>query len=336
MKTWMKVLIGTFIAAVLVCYGGLSYFLGRIQRISPADSTRVVTDSELIRSETPATAVDLSKVDKDIVDDKGVSNILLIGEDQQSAGTTEHRSDSMILASINHETNQITLVSFMRDMYIDIPGYKDNRINAAYELGGTQLLDKTIERNFGIPIDANIVMGFDGFVKALDVLGPIEIRLSEDEARYLNSDESHNPLPKDDPLYGKFHAGANTLQATELLAYARMRHLGQSDYDRTARQRKLITTVFDKARGMSLIHLFGLANEALPYVQTDMTNAEILGYIYAIVSRKMTIGGTYRVPQDGTFREKQIHGADMLSVDYDANAALLHTWLYGETAAAED
>ncbi|MFQ9799037.1 MAG: LCP family protein [Clostridia bacterium] len=97
-------------------------------------------------------------------------NILLIGQDRRE-GEGRQRSDSMILATINKKSQSIYLTSFMRDMYVPIPGYSDNRINAAYAFGGMDLLDDTIETNFGIHIDGNVEVDFSGFKTLIDMMG---------------------------------------------------------------------------------------------------------------------------------------------------------------------
>ena len=97
-----------------------------------------------------------------------VINILLIGEDARD-GQTGQRTDTIIVLSLNRKKNITTMTSIMRDTYVNIPGHGGDRINAAYAYGGIDLLDQTIEENFGITIDGNMKVDFDGFLEARGV-----------------------------------------------------------------------------------------------------------------------------------------------------------------------
>lgn len=84
----------------------------------------------------------------------------------------------MILCSINLETGETSLISFLRDLYVQIPGgYSDNRLNATYAFGGFDLLDATLTENFGVSIDGNFEVDFTGFEAIIDMVGGIDIEL---------------------------------------------------------------------------------------------------------------------------------------------------------------
>ena len=105
-----------------------------------------------------------------------IVNILLIGQDTRTG--VRSRSDSMILVTFNKDRDTITMTSFMRDLYVSIPGYKNSRINAAYSYGGMQLLDATLEQNFGIHVDGNVEVDFTQFADIIDLLGGVEMELT--------------------------------------------------------------------------------------------------------------------------------------------------------------
>lgn len=116
---------------------------------------------------------------------KDVINILLCGE--ESIGGGRGRTDSIMIATINQKDNQLKLTSIMRDSYVQIPGFSDNKINAAYHNGGMKTLIKTIKKNFGIAVDGYVLVNFDSFQKIVDAVGGIDITLDEQEVKYLNS-----------------------------------------------------------------------------------------------------------------------------------------------------
>ncbi len=263
-----------------------------------------------------------------------IVNILLIGQDRRE-GQGRQRSDAMILCTINKAEKTITLTSFMRDMYIKIPGYRANRINASYELGGMQLLDATLEENFGILVDGNVEVDFDGFIEVIDMLGGVDIELNSSEASYLNR---RGNWDVNDSSAGRWNLkkGINHLTGEQALAYSRIRYVGNGDFERTERQRTVLNTLFEKCKDLSVLELNNLLQKLLPYLTTDMTNSEILGYtvdLFPMMS-DLTVQ-TQRVPADGTFSNAYIDGMAVLKVDIEANkeilAACMEENMSGET-----
>lgn len=106
----------------------------------------------------------------DKTDTSNIKSILLIGQDKRE-GQSRQRSDSMILATLDKDQKTISLTSFMRDLYVAIPGYSSTRINAAYAYGGMDLLDETLTQNFGVEIDGNVEVDFEVFQVLVDKVG---------------------------------------------------------------------------------------------------------------------------------------------------------------------
>lgn len=113
-----------------------------------------------------------------------IKSILLIGQDKRE-GESRQRSDSMILATLDKDQRTVSLTSFMRDLYVAIPGYSTTRINAAYAYGGMELLDATLEENFGVKIDENVEVDFEVFQVLVDKVGGIDLELTQAEADYI-------------------------------------------------------------------------------------------------------------------------------------------------------
>ncbi len=251
-----------------------------------------------------------------------IVNILLIGQDRRE-GQGRQRSDAMILCTINKVEKTVTLSSFMRDMYVKIPGYYANRINSSYSLGGMQLLDATLEENFGVKVDGNVEVDFDGFIEVIDMLGGIDIELKSYEAGYLNR---RGNWDVDDSTAGKWSlkAGVNHLTGEQALAYSRIRYVGNGDYERTERQRTVLNTLFEECKDLSVLELNTLLQKLLPHLTTDMTNAEILSYaaqIFPIMS-DLNIA-TQRIPADGTYSDAYIDGMAVLKVNLEKNKEIL-------------
>src|SRR5690606_37550652 len=135
----------------------------------------------------------------------------------------QSRSDTMMLLSRNKETNEIKLVSFMRDIYADIPGYKSYKLNTAYYLGGVQLLKDTLNTMFDIPIHHYAIIDFESFESLIDILAPngIEIEVEKDMSEQIGVTLTQ---------------GVHDLNGKELLGYARFRQDAEGDFGRVERQ----------------------------------------------------------------------------------------------------
>jgi len=241
-----------------------------------------------------------------------IINIMLIGQDRRP-GQARQRSDVMILCTINTDTKELTMTSFMRDMYVPIPGYHDNKMNATYSLGGMSLLRKCMESNFGVYVDGSFEVDFDGFVGLIDLVGGIDIYLSNSEANYLINNGYDA------------HAGLCHMDGETALAHSRNRSIGNSDFSRTERQRKVIGALLEKCRDMDVLQLKKLVEKALPMLTTDLTNREILNYVAEILPLLSELKvSNQRIPADGTFSDKFITNiGSVLVPDLEANRKLL-------------
>lgn len=262
-----------------------------------------------------------------------VKNILLIGQDAR-LGQERQRSDTMVIFSINTRTNKITMCSLMRDLYVPIPGYDDNRINAAYVFGGMPLLDQVIEEDFGVHIDGNIEVDLDGFLSSMSTIGNLDIELTEEEAEYLNANPAlGNNIDNVPTAPWTLVPGMNSLTPEQALAYSRIRMIGRGDYERTERQRKVLTAAFNKVANSDLKELIRLSNDLLPSFTTDMSQAEILDYIKLIKTNGITLNtDSYRIPAEDAYSSESIRGMAVLVPDLEKNSQYLKDYLYGTAA----
>ncbi len=257
----------------------------------------------------------------------GVVNVLLIGQDARD-GQSGQRSDSMILISINTVKNSVAMTSIMRDTYVQIPGQGGNRINAAYAFGGIDLLDKTIEENFGVTIDGNAMVDFDGFLEAMTAVGNLEMDLTADEAAYMNANPGFGSNNDASDEVWNLTAGRNTLTPSQLLAYSRIRHVGNSDWDRTERQRKVISGAVSKVKHGHFISGYNLATKAAPSITTDIKTWGMLRVAFGIMT-----GGEMKshiIPVEGTYYGDSINGMSVLVPDIEKNKEYLQRYINGE------
>ena len=171
------------------------------------------------------------------------------------------------------------------------------------------ILQKTLERNFGLHIDGCIQADFSQFAQIIDLLGGVDITLRRDEAAHI-SQETGTVLTE----------GLQTLNGVQALSYSRIRKLdSQGDFGRTDRQRKVLQAIADQVRSASLPTLLSLTRQILPMISTDLSTAEILSY--AVTFAPLLTGGTItsqHIPDPETCRYETIQGMSVLTADMSA------------------
>ena len=268
--------------------------------------------------------IDWGEVYATIGGDDNIVNVMLIGQDRRP-GEDRARSDSMILVTFNKEKKTITMTSFMRDLYVKIPGgYLDNRINTSYSLGGIELLNQTLYENFGVVVDATVEVDFGQFRNIIDLLGGVEIELDEAEARYINKKMNTRDV----------EPGVQILNGRQALWYARNRSTGgTSDFGRTNRQRTVLNALIEAYKNKPLTEMIGLLDDILPLVTTDLTQGEVLDYVIALFpmfSECEII--TQQIPVQGGFYDATIRGMQVLVPYMDINRqALIDSLTNSET-----
>lgn len=294
--------------------------------------TQTTEDSpeELIKRMEDAIKKNLENESTQLVSSDEVFNILLIGSDNR-AGVAGSRSDSNIVASINKSTKEITLTSFMRDSYVSIPGYSNNRLNASYAYGGPSLLIDTIETNFKIPIERYVQVDFFAFIDIIDAIGGVDIEISDAEMDLINkySGEINRIQGLDSNADALTESGLVHLNGKQALSYSRIRYVGNADFERTERQRKVLTNAFSKISDMNLIELNNLFNVVLPNITTDLTKGECISLLLDMADYKNYEIKSNRVPYDGTWSGIYVSGMAVLSIDFDTNIRNLQRDIYG-------
>ncbi|MDR1629894.1 MAG: LCP family protein [Oscillospiraceae bacterium] len=266
---------------------------------------------------------------------KDVTNILFIGTDIRSQSEGRGRSDSMILISINKKTSKIIATSFLRDIYLQIPGVSQgDRLNSAYAYGGAPLLFKTLEQNFKIQVDKYVSVNFFSFINIIDIIGGIELDLTSAEVRvandYIKEINGLTGKPAGDGLLTA--SGKQTVSGKQALGYARNRYIGNGDFSRTDRQRVVLEKIFDKVKTMGIIELNSLLNSILPEVTTNLQKGELFSMILSAPSYLKYSLESWHVPVEGSFEYLTVHGMSVIEVDFSANIAELQERIYGEVS----
>lgn len=263
-----------------------------------------------------------------------IINIMLVGQDRRPGNTRRTLSDTMILCTINTNENTIILTSFLRDIYVYIPGYSKgyNKLNAAYKIGGTDMLADTMLVNFGIEINHFVVVDFNGFKDIVNAIGGIDMELTAKEAEYMNT-FTWDGL---DSTGWNLKKGMNHLNGDMALAYSRIRHVATStgskyDFGRTERQRKVLTAIMEKYRNSSFDQLWSLLNTLLPLISTDMSNSEITSLAMSLLPMLQNTNMTnQQIPIAGSYESAYVGKANVIMIDFEKNREFLKEILSGE------
>ena len=267
---------------------------------------------------------------------EGFRNIALFGVDSRSGSLDRGRSDTIMVASINVKTHEVSLVSIYRDTYLNVGDDTFNKCNVAYAKGGAKQAINMLNMNLDLDITDYVTVGFEGLIKAIDSLGGVEIDVQENEIVHLNSyqksmfmEDENDTRHLNEDIVAVTHSGPQTLSGLQATAYCRIRYVGD-DYARTERQRKVIQAMMLKASGVSVPKLTSTAYSMTPYMSTSLSVGEV-------VSVLGDIGGYRLVESEGLpFDEYRDAanlgklGACIVPVTLEDNVKKLHELLFDE------
>lgn len=230
---------------------------------------------------------------------KGYRNIALLGIDSRADDYgLGNRSDCMMIASINQETNEIKLISVYRDTYVYVMenGTKRlDKITHAYSYGGAQNTLKSLNEAMDLNITEFVTVNFDAVIAAVDSLGGVYIDIDESEIKYVNDyidATSESSRVKSSHIT---HSGRQKLDGVQAVSYTRVRYTAGGDYKRTERMRTVVEAMLSKAKTLNVGQLNSFADTILPKIRTNISTSEIWGLIPKLASFKVTesIGWPY-------------------------------------------
>lgn len=218
-----------------------------------------------------------------------IKNIMLFGTDASEMDSTG-RSDSMMILTIDPIHQKIKTTSLMRDCYVNIDGFGEDKLNHAYAFGGPELALKTINETFGLNIEQFATVDFNTLPKVIDLLGGVEIEVTPEEFEDINAviEMDNWDFKKDTPTLKA--PGIQTLTGEQALSYSRNRSSAGGDFARTERQRKVLDALFKKALETPFTSYPSILNKVLPLVTTNMTSSDILALgknVLAITNGKL-------------------------------------------------
>lgn len=280
--------------------------------------------------------VDISKEDLGVISEeelkqydnyKDIINIALLGIDSENGAG---RSDSIMIATIDPIHDKLKITSIMRDSYVNIDGHGKDKINHAYAYGKAPLSIKTINENFGLNIENFVAADFSSMPIIIDMLGGLELNITKEEVQYINFyiDEINRLDNTNSPNITT--AGVQHVDGVQALAYTRIRYTSGGDYERTQRQRTVLTALFNKVLNTPANEYLSLINKVLPLVKTSLSANDIL----SLGTKVVTMGGgtleQERFPRDGYNEGKTINGTYYLTFDEAATKQQIMDYIFDD------
>ena len=223
------------------------------------------------------------------VKQRKVINIALFGADNSTGieSTSEERSDVMKIVSLDFDNKKIKITSLERDVVVYIPGEHQEygHFNWAYWFGGPELAVKTINYNLDLDITQYVTLNFRSVIELIDLIGGVDISLTKAEATYfVDGHIDHNAVP-----------GVNHMNGEVALSYARLREI-DSNFNRMERQNNVIRAVIAKLKDKSVTELMEIVKAMMPYITTNLSNADVKEYMMSLLSFDLMNIETYTEP----------------------------------------
>ncbi len=257
------------------------------------------------------------------------TDIALFGVDsREGAMESGTNSDTIMICSINKKTHEIKLTSVYRDTYLDTTDGEYRKCTEVYAIGGTQQAISMLNKNLDLNITDYVTVNFEAVVEIVDLLGGVDINLTEGEAQWIN-----NYLVEGRQVLGREcedvpGPGMQHLNGMQALAYSRIRYIGL-DYERTERQRTVLTQLFEKAKNISIFDINTILDKALPLVSTSLSTGELISLATGV--GRYSMGETQGFPFEKT--TANIAAGDcVIPVNLAANVSELHSFLYGTSS----
>lgn len=285
--------------------------------------------------------LDESKVEKAEVSKEteetlsGYTDIALFGLDNRSNGTYDTgNSDVIMVLSINNDTKEVRMVSVYRDTYLDVSSKDEKsnfqKCNSAYARGGAERAVSMLNKNLDLNIDNYVVFDFAAIADAIDLLGGIELDITENEMKIMN--ESYITYTED--IVGKEsslidHAGTQTVDGVQAVSYARIRYTAGGDFKRAERQRTVISKTFEKAKKANLSKITQIMDKVFPEIKTDLSSTEMMKIVR--IAMGYDISQSVGFPFDRTTDTLGKKGSCVIPCDLESNVIKLHQLLYNDT-----
>lgn len=326
-RTFTFLLSGIVIFAILflsaVTYSLLQYESGK------KDAENKIVSNEMDESAKKDTnSTDDEKVEVKKPENDEPIHVLLIGVDSEK--NEPARTDTIMIAQYDPKAGKAKLASIMRDTYVEIPGYANNKINAAFAFGGAELLRQTIEQNFNLNIHYYALVNFDGFVNIVDTIAPDGLEVDIDHRMYYQDPTSSLTID--------FQPGRQKLNGEKTLHFVRYRSDNENDFGRVKRQQEVVTLLKDELLTLSgLTRVPRLIGAVEPHLETNIRLPQLFSLGRDFVLNPVNQLQTLRIPiDDGYVNEYYSHAGAVLEIDLEKNVEALNSFFFEQTTVVTE
>ena len=260
------------------------------------------------------------------VSPSGYREFVIYGVDSREGKLTEEaHSDTIILCSMNESTKEIRMVSVYRDTYLDNTNGEYRKATECYYFGGPSRSVNMLNKNLDLDLHDYITVDFNAVVKAVDLIGGVDVEVTEEELPYINGYQTENAQVTGAEITPVESAGYQHLNGIQALAYCRIRYTEGSDYRRTERQRAVLSQIFQKAKSQGPVKLAQIVDAMLPYIATSFSSTELMSLATAITGSTLldSVGFPFEL------QAANIAAGDcVVPVNLAQNVSELHAYLY--------
>ena len=313
-KMWKKVLLIAVGLFILVGVGSFTYVYTQLSKMKTTKITK--TDAAL-------------GISPNVVADDQITNIAFFGVDRRNSDEPG-RSDSIIVMSIDAKHQKIKMSSVMRDTYVKVEGHGETKITHAYAYGGPQLAIKTLNQNFNLDIKDFVTVDFFNLEKIIDAVGGVTIDVQKNEINLLNSYMNETAGIEKKSITKVTKTGPQTLNGMQAVAYSRIRYTAGGDFERTERQRTVLTAMLNKIKSAGTTQFPSLVSKLLQYTETSMTSVDILKMGTKVITSNMMNLDQERFPIDGYCNAKTIDGVWYLVPNLPATVDQMHKYIFDD------
>lgn len=267
--------------------------------------------------------------EKKKISDK-IINIALFGIDTGREKHEAKHSDAVIILSIDKVHKKIKLSSLMRDLYVKIDNHDMNKLNAAYAYGGPQLAIKTLNENFDMNITDYVTANFSGLSDIIDAAGGIRITVKATEVKQINKYMREVANIKKERPTPLIRGGEQLLNGNQAVAYARIRKVGNGDFERTERQKSVLLALFKKIKTKNITAYPFIGTKFLSCLETSMSKSDILATGSDLLSCGISNVDWCRFPVDGASKGERINKIWYLTTDLKTTTSNLHSFIYDD------
>ena len=258
---------------------------------------------------------------------EGYTTIALFGTDSRSgeieAGT---RTDTIIIASIDNTTKEIRLASVYRDTLLEQEDGSLNKANSAYSSGGPQGAINMLNKNLDLDIEDYVTVDFKAMSDVIDLLGGVELYVTEAEANMLNKYVEETAKAANKEAHKLSGEGTYLLDGPQAVTYARLRKLEGGDYKRTERQRTVIKALFEKVKKIDLVTLNEIIDTVFPQVSTSFSLAEVVDLAADVMAYKLKDNEGF--PFEKTDAVRYHEASVVIALGLAENVQEIHEFLY--------